>query len=581
MKEILGEKKKAFLRGDSDRQKELEKQFRWKNKEAQIQYKDKMQEKFTTGDVRAAWDGMNTMMGRKVQKQGLKCDDPITFSNDLNSFYARFDDHDFSSEVQNVCKPLSTIPNDITVSEASVNKIFSRVNPRKASGPDGVGGKVLKECSNQLCAVFSQLFQLLLNCHFVPRAWRTSLIIPVAKTSSAKVMNDFRPVALTSIVCKCMERLVCDHLTRSVATGLDPLQFAYKAKRGVEDATLTLFDSVFRHLDKSGTFVRVLMMDFSSAFNTLQPHLLLKRLIDLDVSPSLVLWVRSFLSDRPQRVCVNGTLSNEIVLNTGAPQGCVLSPVLFSIYTNEMMCNNEILMLVKYADDMALIAKLKDEHSLSQYFDFINSLVTWFGESYLKLNVKKTKEICFEANRAGSDELLRPIQIESENVEKVDNFKYLGTVLDKDAKFRGHVDLTCKKANQRMYLIRKLKSFSVEGKVLELVYRSLVESILSFNIVTWYGNLGVRETARLNRVVNLASKLIGRKQKPLSQIYYQYAKKKAQKILSDRTHPLNESFQFLHSGRRLRVPSYNRHLYKLSFVPSAIKILNSGKLCRK
>ena len=86
-----------------------------------------------------------------------------------------------------------------------------------------------------------------------------------------------------------MERIICNNLISSVADRLDPLQFAYKAKRGVEDATLTLLDFVVSHLNKSGTFVRVLMMDFSSEFNTLQPHLLLKRLLDLDVNPSLVL----------------------------------------------------------------------------------------------------------------------------------------------------------------------------------------------------------------------------------------------------------------------------------------------------
>ena len=82
-------------------------------------------------------------------------------------------------------------------------------------------------------------------------------------------------------------------------------------------------------LDNPGTFVRILMMDFSSAFDTLRTHVLIKRFLDLYVTSSLVLWIKSFLSDRPQRVNVNGTLSNEIVINTGAPQGCVLSPLLF------------------------------------------------------------------------------------------------------------------------------------------------------------------------------------------------------------------------------------------------------------
>ena len=101
-------------------------------------------------------------------------------------------------------------------------------------------------------------------------------------------------------------------------------------------------------------------MDFSSVFNSIQPHVLIKRLLDLDVNTDPVLWIRQFLCDRPQRVrrnsrfCDQPVLSDELVLNTGGPQGCVLLPVLFSVYTNEYTYNDTVLILIKYADDMAL-----------------------------------------------------------------------------------------------------------------------------------------------------------------------------------------------------------------------------------
>ena len=337
-----------------------------------------------TRDARDAWRGLDNMMG-KQKKQRVQCNDPATFANDLNQFYARFDIHNYSQECDRICDSLFPKIQDtesLVISEESVNSVFARINPRKAAGPDGLGGRVLKECRHQLSHVFTRLFQLLFDTHCVPRIWRTSLITPVPKKPQAKVMNDFRPVALTSVLCKSMERIVCNHLTSSVANRMDPLQFAYRAKRGVEDATLTVLDLAMRHLDNTGTFVRVLLMDFSSAFNTIQPHLLLSRLVDLDVSPQIVLWIRSFLRDRPQRVNVNNLLSNELILSTGAPQGCVLSPILFSIYTNEITCSTSILTLIKFADDMALVARLKDESSLSQYFDFINYLTNWFDSSF-------------------------------------------------------------------------------------------------------------------------------------------------------------------------------------------------------
>ena len=306
----------------------------------------------------------------------------------------------------------------------------------------------------------------------------------------------------------------------------------------------------------------------------MQITLYLKRLIDLDVSPSLILWIRSFLRDRPQRVIVNGVLSNEIVVNTGAPQGCTLSPLLFSVYTNEMTCDDEILRLIKFADDMALIARLIDEHSLSAYFDFIAKLAAWFNDSFLVLNITKTKELCLESKRATDPSLLRPVQISSENIEQVNSFKYLGLIIDENLTFTDHVNATVNKSNQRLHILRKLRSFNVSSHVLSMVYNSIIQSILTFSIVSWYGHIRVKDKAKLNRVVREASKIKGKPQKPLSEIHKNFVKKKAKKILKDRTHPLNSAFEILRSGRRLRAPMFKRNLMKFSFVSHAINILN-------
>ena len=99
--------------------------------------------------------------------------------------------------------------------------------------------------------------------------------------------------------------------------------------------------------------------------------------------------------------------------------------------------------------------------------------------------LKKTKELLIEEHRASDTSLLQPVRIKTEDVESVKTFKYLGTVLDSNLSFTTHVDTVCKKANQRMYLLRKLKTFDVDKKMLEMIYRSLVETILTFNIVTF------------------------------------------------------------------------------------------------
>ena len=195
------------------------------------------------------------------------------------------------------------------------------------------------------------------------------------------------------------------------------------------------------------------------------------------------------------------------------------------------MSNTTTLTLIKFADDMALVARLKDEQSLSSYFNFIEHLISWFDESYLKLNVKKKpKELFIEKHRARDTSLSQPVLIKTEDGESVKTFKYFGFVLDNNLSFTTHVDTICKKVNQRMYLIRKLKTFDVDKKMLEMIYRSLVESILTFNIVTFYGHLTVKQKNRLNKIVNIATKLINLKQKILNDLYQQAISKKAEAL---------------------------------------------------
>ena len=112
-----------------------------------------------------------------------------------------------------------------------------------------------------------------------------------------------------------------------------------------------------------------------------------------------------------------------------------------------------------------------------------------------------------------------------------------------------------------IFLLRKLKSFDVIQDILQLVYRSLIESVLSFNIITWYGNVSGKNKVKLAREVNTASKLIGNNQKQLSSIYKDALKRKSTQILYDPAHPLNQAFQKLPSRRRLKVPLAKTNIY--------------------
>ena len=167
------------------------------------------------------------------------------------------------------------------------------------------------------------------------------------------------------------------------------------------------------------------------------------------------------------------------------------------------------------------------------------------------------------------------IELNGQEVEVVDSFKYLGTVVDQKLTFTQHVDFVFKKPQQRLFLLRKLKHFGVSQGIPEMVYRGLIERILAFKIITWCGVLTVRNKARLSRIFNTASKVTGCSQILLSDVYAKAMKRKASQIIADSAHLFHPLIRRLPSGRRFRVPLARKNSYKKSFIPSAIAVLNA------
>ena len=219
--------------------------------------------------------------------------------------------------------------------------------------------------------------------------------MPVPKKPSIASLNDYRPVALTSVVMKVFERLVLRSLKAATDHQLDPHQFAYRANRSVDDAVALALHHILQHLETFGTYARVLFVDFSSAFNTIIPRKLFNKLIHMGVERSLCVWILDFLQDRPQSLRIGKQTSKEITLNVGAPQGCVLSPLLFSLFTNDSVSSEPSVVMIKFSDDITLEGLIHNSDE-SAYRGEVERLAGWCSENDLELNVSKTKEMVFD-----------------------------------------------------------------------------------------------------------------------------------------------------------------------------------------
>lgn len=132
---------------------------------------------------------------------------------------------------------------------------------------------------------------------------------------------------------KCFERLVLNSIKAFIPANLDKHQFAYRANRCTDDAISLALHTALTHLENPNTYVRMLFVDFSSAFNTINSSKLVNKLLLLGLDSHLCKWIKNFLTDRPQHVRLGNITSSTIILNTGTPQGCVLSPLLYSLFT--------------------------------------------------------------------------------------------------------------------------------------------------------------------------------------------------------------------------------------------------------
>ena len=579
-KDIINQKKRIFSNKSSDYEKKTVKgNLKQILKTDRLNYKRKIEKKFTENDMKSVWQGMKLMSGYSngSKKHCQLLDSSTEYANELNVFYNRFDKSNFPTEAVNLRSFLcdDSVLN-LRTNENEVRHLFRKQKSSKVAGPDMLHPCIFKLCSSELSFIFTYIFNCILSTQNIPNLWKKSCIKPVPKKPVITCMNDLRPIALTAIPMKVLERIILNYLKSLVAPFSDSCQFAYKANRSTEDAIIFVLEKLYNFLEKSkfGNSARVMFFDFSSAFNTIQPHVLVQKLLQMNVPKKLILLIYNYLTDRSQYVFLNEDIQSDSILsNTGVPQGTVLAPFLFTMYTDDFKSDHKSCPLIKFADDTMMVGLIENRNN-SEYLYEINSFVNFCNNNFLELNVNKTKEMLIDF-RCNSD-VPPPVIINDTEIQRVNTYKYLGVIFDDKLKFGFHVDHIVKRLNSRLYCLYKLNLFGVQKKILNLFYQSIILSTWSYCIAGWGGNVSQKDKNRIDSKVRKCNRVIGVDQCMVDLVYNARVASRYGCVMGDVSHPLHSVLVgCLNKTGRMRLPCAETNRHHNSFLPHAIKYHNS------
>ena len=558
---LIDQKQDAHQSGNKKLYHKLKKLVTKEITKSKVEYSKRIQQHLINEPARA-WKDIKKLNGLPTSTSTT--DQEIKFKpDDLNTFFARYEKPEINKP--NIDETKMTAP-PFEVKEETVLKQLKTLNTRKGAGPDGLIPKVLRICAYQLAPIITRLFNKSIEQQTTPKLWKSAVIKPLPKVSTPAQLKDYRPIAITSCLCKMLERQLKIYITEH--TAMDRHQFAYRQKRSTQDAVLCLTTTITNFIDKAASnYARCLFLDFSSAFNTIRVEYLIPLLQHLD--SRVTGWVTSFLSNRVQQTMVNNQLSAPILTHTGTPQGSVLSPLLFSLYTNRITSNLSNITVLKYADDTCVIGLVGNDLDLCNYFSEINRISKQCMDLDLLLNASKTKEMLFSTQRLKPDS--PQLILDGTEILFCEKVKYLGIDIDHKLRFEDYVQRITGKASQRMYVVKNFLYLSSKPLAC-MLFKSFVVSLLMYCLPVLFTSIYARDKKSLRKVFQDAKNL-GLEVGDLDTIVRQRTKSIILCCFSDEDHFIHDFLERCPSGR-LRHVKYRSSWGKDYFLRQMCIMLN-------
>ena len=403
-------------------------------------------------------------------------------ANVLNHHFSSVFTHDGEAPLPYMGpSPYPSLP-DIEINIAVVTKLLKEINLYKATGPDCIPAKVLKEIAEELSPSLALIFSASLQQGKLPQDWKKALITPIFKKGDQTNPTNYRPVSLTSICCKLLQHIIHSNVMSHLNAHniISDNQYGFCKRRSAElQLTRTVHDFAYTLNERKQT--DAILLDFYKAFDKVPHHHLKLKLeyYTYGVRNQTLKWLSSFLEERTQHVVYCGYISYSANVISGVPQGTVLGPLLFLIYINDLPeCVSSMCSL--FADDCLVYRRIESERDIKILQNDLTNLELWVRKWLMTFNTEKCEAIQLSLKPA----IPNSYTLYGEHLKGVTEAKYLGVTIDCKLSFTKHIDTVCKKANSMLAFIRRnLKSCQCQIKA--DAYLMHVRPILEYAAVVW------------------------------------------------------------------------------------------------
>ena len=448
--------------------------------------------------------GIAPLLEDPEDKNSMKFDDKEKASILLKQFSSVFT-HEASDEIPRIDNRTQTTIDDLRITVEMVLKELMKIKPNKSCGPDQLHPRLLIELSDLLALPISILYNATLQHGVLPHDWRRAFITPIYKNKGSRHLpENYRPISLTAILSKIMEKFIRDKLVEHLLDEnlLSTKQYGFISGRSTTTQLLFYLDECIKIITDGGV-VDSIYLDFSKAFDTVPHRRLIGKLEAYGIRGNLLNWISAFLQNRTQEVVVNGSKSVASQVISGIPQGTVLGPILFVVYINDLLdsITSDGFM---FADDTKIFRRITTRDDALKLQEDIGKLEDWSNVWQLHFNHDKCHVLTM--GKFENIQHAHRYVVYNNEIDHVFEEKDLGVTIDSDLRFEEHIARKIRVANALVGQIRRSFSY-LDCDSFRRIYTAFVRPHLEFAQTVWSPYL-VKHINALENVQLRATKLV-------------------------------------------------------------------------